>query len=79
MNEQEKMLAGKIYNSNDKTLVDLRAKAHKLSKQYNDTFDTEESKRNEIIDELWYIYNSGIKFICQFQFYCFGYLSGIYW
>ena len=52
MNEQEKMLAGKIYNSNDKTLVDLRAKAHKLSKQYNDTFDTEESKRNKIIDEL---------------------------
>lgn len=52
MNEQEKMLAGKIYDANDKTLVALRERAHKLSKQYNDTYDTEENRRKEIIDEL---------------------------
>lgn len=52
MNEQEKMLAGKIYDANDKTLVALRERAHRLSKQYNDTYDTEENRRNEIIDEL---------------------------
>lgn len=52
MNEKEKMLSGKIYDPSDKTLDSLRAKAHRLSKQYNDTFDTEEEKRKEILDEL---------------------------
>lgn len=52
MDEKEKMLAGKIYDPSDKTLAALRTKAHKLSKQYNDTFDTEEEKRNEIMAEL---------------------------
>ena len=42
MTEQEKMLAGKIYDPSDKTLTELRTKGHRLSKLYNDTFDTEE-------------------------------------
>ena len=48
MTEQEKMLAGKIYDPSDKTLTELRTKGHRLSKLYNDTFDTEEEKRKEI-------------------------------
>ena len=52
MTEQEKMLAGKIYDPSDKTLTELRIKGHRLSKLYNDTFDTEEEKRKEILDEL---------------------------
>ena len=46
------MLAGKIYDPSDKTLTELRIKGHRLSKLYNDTFDTEEEKRKEILDEL---------------------------
>ncbi len=30
MTEQEKMLAGKIYDSSDETLLAIRTKAHKL-------------------------------------------------
>ncbi len=52
MTEKEKMLAGKIYDPSDKELLNLRTKAHKLSKQYNDTFDIEEDRRKEILDEL---------------------------
>ncbi|MCQ2465939.1 MAG: sugar O-acetyltransferase [Clostridia bacterium] len=52
MTEQEKMLAGKIYDPSDKTLAELRAKGHRLSKMYNDTFDTDEEERDRIIHEL---------------------------
>ena len=45
MTEKEKMLAGKLYDPSDKELSDLRIKAHKLSKMFNDTFEDEEEKR----------------------------------
>lgn len=52
MVEQEKMLAGKIYDPSEKNLADKRAKAHRLSQMYNATFETEEEKRKEILSEL---------------------------
>ena len=52
MTEKEKMLAGKIYDPSDKELENLRIKAHRLSKEYNDTFENEEEKRNKILDRL---------------------------
>ena len=52
MTEKEKMLAGKIYDPSDTELENLRIKAHRLSKEYNDTFENEEEKRNKILDRL---------------------------
>lgn len=52
MTEKEKMLAGKIYDPSDDELAALRLKAHKLSKMYNDTFEDEEEKREQILNEL---------------------------
>lgn len=52
MTEQEKMLAGKLYDTADPTLTALRENAHRLSKLYNDTFDTETERRKAILDEL---------------------------
>lgn len=52
MTETEKMLAGKIYDPSDKTLAANRARAHSLSRQYNETDETEEDKRKRILDEL---------------------------
>lgn len=52
MTEKGKMLAGKLYDPSDKELSDLRIKAHKLSKMFNDTFEDEEEKCAEIIREL---------------------------
>lgn len=52
MTESEKMLAGKLYDPSDKTLDAQRKKAHRLSKDYNDTYDDEEQKRAAILKEL---------------------------
>ena len=52
MTEREKMLAGELYDPSDEELVFLRQKAHVLSKQYNDTVETETEKREEILFEL---------------------------
>lgn len=52
MTEKEKMLAGKVYDPTDEELAGLRLKAHKLSQRYNNTFEDEEEKRKQILDEL---------------------------
>lgn len=52
MSEKEKMLAGKIYDPSDSELAALRLKAHKLSRQYNNTDEDEEALRAEILDKL---------------------------
>ena len=52
MTETEKMLAGKIYDASDSHLADRRIVAHRLSKQYNDTFEDEAEKRTAILKEL---------------------------
>lgn len=51
MTEKEKMLVGKIYDSSDKELAELRTKAHKLSQQYSSLYEDDE-RRKAILDEL---------------------------
>ena len=46
------MLAGKIYDPNDAELLKLRQSAHRLCKQYNDTFEEEADARKNILDGL---------------------------
>ncbi|MBD5099333.1 MAG: sugar O-acetyltransferase [Clostridiales bacterium] len=52
MTETEKMLAGKLYDPTDPELAQRRGAAHKLSKQYNDTTEDEEEKREDILRRL---------------------------
>lgn len=52
MTEREKMEKGLLYEASDSELVKLREKAHKLCKDYNDTYETETDRRNEILAEL---------------------------
>lgn len=51
--EKEKMLSGKIYDPSDKELSALRAKAHRLSKDFNQTYEEETEKRSRILKELF--------------------------
>ena len=51
MTEKEKMISGKIYDPSDKELVELRARAHRLSNEYNRLLETD-GRRAEIIKEL---------------------------
>ena len=52
MTEKKKMLQGKIYDASDKELVRLRGIAHRLSFEYNNTFEDEENKRKDILSKL---------------------------
>lgn len=52
MTEEQKMLAGKIYHPFVEELTILRAKAHKLSRQFNNTDETDVEIREAILDEL---------------------------
>lgn len=52
MSEKEKMLQGKIYDPADPELTKMRQQAHRLSKQYNDTFEEDEDIRKELMNQL---------------------------
>ena len=72
MQEKEKMLAGLIYDPADQELTELRQKAHRLSKEYNDRLETDE-ERVRLLDEL--IPNKGVNVYLQgpvqFDYGCF--------
>jgi maltose O-acetyltransferase len=61
--EFEKMKQGKLYDPSDEKLTELRQKAHRLSKDYNDTYEDEIEKRQEILKEL--LPNSNEKIYIQ--------------
>lgn len=52
MTEHEKMFAGKIYDPFSEGMPEERTKAHRLCKLFNDTFETENEKREEILQVL---------------------------
>ena len=52
MTEKEKMLSGELYDPSDEELATLRTRAHNLSQDYNKTYETEEGRRKELLDEL---------------------------
>lgn len=52
MNERQRMLAGKLTNPRDPELLDRQRLAHRLCKQYNDTFDDEDDKRHALLNQL---------------------------
>lgn len=52
MNEDERMLAGKLSNPRDPELRSRQRLAHRLAKRYNDTFDDEAEKRAELLKKL---------------------------
>lgn len=52
MTEREKMLCGKLYDTSDKELASRRDLVHALCITYNQTFDTDKRKREEIINKI---------------------------
>ncbi|KMK78111.1 maltose acetyltransferase domain-containing protein [Alkalihalobacillus pseudalcaliphilus] len=50
--EKEKMIAGELYNALDQELTHERLKARKLARYYNDTRETEEQERRDILHTL---------------------------
>ena len=51
--EKEKMLNGELYNAADPELLNDRLNARRLTRLFNQTIETEENKRAEILKELF--------------------------
>ena len=52
MTEREKMFAGFVYDPFTEGMPEQRTNAHRLCKHYNNTIETDEELRKEILDEL---------------------------
>ena len=50
--QEERLLAGELYDTSDELLEKRRCKAHHLSKDYNDTYEEQGKERTEILREL---------------------------
>ncbi|ALC85120.1 acetyltransferase [Bacillus sp. FJAT-22090] len=51
--EKEKMLLGELYNPTDPELLKEKLTARRLTRLYNQTLETEEDKRTELLKELF--------------------------
>lgn len=51
--EKEKMLNGELYNPTDPELLKDKLTARRLTRLYNQTLETEEDKRTELLKELF--------------------------
>jgi maltose O-acetyltransferase len=50
--EKEKMLSGELYNAADPVLVKERVNARRLTRLYNETLETDDEKRKDLLTEL---------------------------
>lgn len=62
MNEEEKILSGKLYTPGAPELVSLKLKAHNLSVDYNRLHEDEVDKRKAILKELFPDMGEGVFF-----------------
>ncbi|RTE11233.1 maltose acetyltransferase domain-containing protein [Paenibacillus whitsoniae] len=70
--EKEKMLSGELYQAGDAELVNDRLRARSLTRQYNQTLETDDKRRKEILLEL--LGSTGTNFYIEPTFRCdYGY------
>lgn len=60
------MISGKIYDLGDKELEAIRTKAHRRSKHYNDTFDTEQDAVELKKNYFNKTQKTAVEFYCRF-------------
>lgn len=53
MTEQEKMLAGMLYDPSDPVLMEKRLRAHKICQMFSQTPEDEEQRRSHLLHELF--------------------------
>ena len=52
MKEEERILSGMLFASEEPELIEKKLKAHRLSQQYSLTFEEESKKRRDILENL---------------------------
>lgn len=53
MTELERMLSGQLYFSADSKLTEMRNNARKLCRQYNNTDETQQQLRSQLLDKMF--------------------------
>src|SRR5699024_6010992 len=53
LTEKQKMICGDMYNPNDPELVSEQQNARRLTRLFNETFETERKKRDKLLKELF--------------------------
>ncbi len=73
MTEKEKMLSGQLYDPADKELTELRLKARKLARKYNNTDEDQMQERQALLSELVPNRGTGTTFLApiHFDYGCF--------
>jgi maltose O-acetyltransferase len=66
--EKEKMLTGELYNPADPGLVKERNKARGLTRLYNQTLETEDNKRTDLVKQLFG--STGETLVIEPNFHC---------
>lgn len=61
MSEEEKIFKGRLFSPGDPALKKIKLKSHNLSTKYNQTFEDEVEKREEIISDLFGEIGEGIR------------------
>ncbi|MFD0710831.1 maltose acetyltransferase domain-containing protein [Paenibacillus sp. GCM10027626] len=70
--EKEKMLSGELYFASDKELVEERLNARRLTRLFNQTSETEELRRDDLLKKLFG--STGKKLYMEPSFRCdYGY------
>lgn len=68
MTELEKMLTGELYNANDPVLLTMRANGRECFIAYNQTINSEQGRRTQLLREL--LGSLGEQIDSQPPFYC---------
>ena len=74
--EKSKMLAGELYDARDPELVDLRRRARRLTKAFNETGPDDGADRKRLLSELFGSMQKGVWIEPPFYF-CYGIYIGI--
>ncbi|MBM7565995.1 maltose acetyltransferase domain-containing protein [Paenibacillus sacheonensis] len=70
--EKEKMISGELYNAGDPELVQERLRARRISRLFNESLETEDERRRELLGELFG--STGSRYYVEPTFRCdYGY------
>ena len=69
MNEEERILSGRLFSPEDPELVEKKRKAHRLSQEFNTLFEEDSNKRDAILKSLLSHIGEGTFFLGPIRFH----------
>ena len=69
MTEEERIFSGELYSSEEPELIEKKRKAHRLSQEFNALFETDESERQAILEDLLCRIGEGTRMLGPIRFH----------